>query len=549
MKKIILMGLSALFALTVHAQNPNFHIYLCFGQSNMQGKGKIEDKDKTDVPERFKMMAAVDFPKMERKMGEWYTAVPPLCRPETGISPADYFGRQLVENLPDSITVGVIDVAVDGCSIQMFDEDVCTSYIKGQPSYMTSAAAAYDNNPFRRLVDLGKKAQKDGVIKGILIHQGETDQGDDKWHHYVHRIYTRMLNELGLKPTEVPLIAGEMLRAEYGGVCAGAIDNVKRLPNVIPNTMIASSENCPGGDQYHFSTAGYRTIGRRYGKLMLKYLEGYQTSCDFEAASLRVQNDAIEMLPATNGKLHVYATDTEGVEHDVTSACQYQIANPELISIDATTLTTGQQTGTTSITASLTDKNGQQLTLDIPVSITLCCMNSTFNPALYKDGTLKKTDASLNFKTDANGYGGWVFEQGIDLSQTPYLLLDLDRKPTKNNRIVALGPGDYKDPRYFLNLSTASTTQAVDLRLLENSKKEKLDLTNVHMLAFGAVSSATLYIKSVNLSADGENPIDGILTPSDASTLPQPIYDLSGRRVQTPSKGLYIQGGKKIIKQ
>ena len=35
--------------------NPNFHIYLAFGQSNMDGAGEIEDQDLI-VSERFKMM-------------------------------------------------------------------------------------------------------------------------------------------------------------------------------------------------------------------------------------------------------------------------------------------------------------------------------------------------------------------------------------------------------------------------------------------------------------------------------------------------------------
>lgn len=548
MKRIATFVLTALFTLAGHAQDPNFHIYLCFGQSNMQGKGKIEAKDTTDVPERFKMMAAVDFPKMGRKQGEWYKAVPPLCRPETGLCPADYFGRKLVELLPDSITVGVINCSVDGCSIQMFDEDVCTGYIKGQPSYMTSAASAYDNNPFRRLVDLGKKAQQAGVIKGILIHQGETDQGDDKWHLYVHRIYTRMLAELGLEPTEVPLIAGEMLRAEYGGVNAGAIANVNCLPNVIPNVMIATSENCRNMDQYHFNSEGYRIIGRRYGKLMAAYLEAYNTQCQFDATSLRIEGDSIEMLPASKRKLHVYATDAEGTEHDVTMACQYQIADPSLLSISQTTLTTTQQLGNTTVDITLTDKSGKQLNINVPVSIGLCALNeNVFVPAIYQKGSLKATDTSINFKTGANGYGGWVFQDGVDLSQTPYLIVDLAKNPASNTRIVAF-KGDFKTPRYNFTLSTKSKVQAVDLRELQNSKKENLDVSSINMLGLSLATAGTLYINSISLSADGELPTY-ILSMQSNQTDVQPIYDLSGRRIAQPAKGLYIQGGKKFIKQ
>ena len=54
------------------------------------------------------MMAAVDFPDKGRVKGSWYAAVPPLVRHYTGLTPMDYFGRTMVGNLPDNVTVGVV---------------------------------------------------------------------------------------------------------------------------------------------------------------------------------------------------------------------------------------------------------------------------------------------------------------------------------------------------------------------------------------------------------------------------------------------------------
>ncbi len=58
--------------------DPNFHIYLCFGQSNMEGFPGVEQQDKAE-DERFQVLAAVDFPKLGRKKGSWYPAVPPCA--------------------------------------------------------------------------------------------------------------------------------------------------------------------------------------------------------------------------------------------------------------------------------------------------------------------------------------------------------------------------------------------------------------------------------------------------------------------------------------
>lgn len=49
------------------AQDQNFHIYLCVGQSNMERFPGIEEQDKGSVDERLKLLAEVDFPKSDRK--------------------------------------------------------------------------------------------------------------------------------------------------------------------------------------------------------------------------------------------------------------------------------------------------------------------------------------------------------------------------------------------------------------------------------------------------------------------------------------------------
>ena len=186
--------------------DPNFYIFLAFGQSNMEGQGDIEQEDIEGVTDRFKMMPAIDMPQQKREALKWYKAVPPLCRQWTHISPLDNFGRTLVDNLPEEITIGVINVAVGGCSIDMFDEDKCEDYVKTTEDWLQEIAAEYDNHPFKVLMNAAKKAQESGVIKGILLHQGESNNGDQAWPYNVKKIYERMLTELNLKAEDVPLL-------------------------------------------------------------------------------------------------------------------------------------------------------------------------------------------------------------------------------------------------------------------------------------------------------------------------------------------------------
>ena len=115
-KKIFITLLLAVLALGAHAQDPNFYIFLCFGQSNMEGNARPEAQDLASPGPRFLLMPAVDFPaangRAARKKGEWCEASAPLCRPNNGLTPADWFGRTLVASLPENIKICVIHVAI-----------------------------------------------------------------------------------------------------------------------------------------------------------------------------------------------------------------------------------------------------------------------------------------------------------------------------------------------------------------------------------------------------------------------------------------------------
>ncbi|QIA08072.1 sialate O-acetylesterase [Draconibacterium halophilum] len=255
------------------SQDPNFHIYLCFGQSNMEGNARIEAQDTVDVNPRFQVMSTIDCSELGRTKGSWYTAVPPLCRCKTGLTPADYFGRTLVENLPKHIKVGVINVAVGGCKIELFDKDSCESYVETAPFWMKGMLKPYENDPYARLVEMAKLAQKDGVITGILLHQGESNTGDSLWTEKVKIVYENLVADLGLQADNVPLLAGEVVGDDQNGQCASMNKIIATLPDVIPNAYVIPSVGCPQrGDGLHFTAEGYRMLGKRYGEKMLSLL-------------------------------------------------------------------------------------------------------------------------------------------------------------------------------------------------------------------------------------------------------------------------------------
>lgn len=268
-KQLVVLFLLLQITNYMNAQDSNFHIYLCFGQSNMEGQGAIEGQDST-VNERFQVFQALNCPEAGRKKAQWYPAVPPLCQCHSGLSPADYFGRTMVQELPDSVKVGVIVVAVGGCDIRLFDKDIYEGYTQTfSESWFTDKIAFYQGNPYKYLLDLARRAQNDGVIKGILLHQGETNTGDTLWPTYVKKIYTDLLNDLSLKANKVPLVAGEVVSVK-GSCCASMNPVINQLPKFIPTAHVVSSKGCTAKDEAHFDAAGYRLLGERYARKILE---------------------------------------------------------------------------------------------------------------------------------------------------------------------------------------------------------------------------------------------------------------------------------------
>lgn len=271
---LALLCLAAFLAFPLGASadpDPNFHIYLCFGQSNMESGGTMNEADR-EVDKRFQVMADFDAPNRGWKKGRWYDAVPPLSAKGRGICMVDYFGRTLVAKLPENVRVGVIKVSVPGCKIELFEKGTFQAYLDSEREWMKKIVQGYGGHPYQYLTDMAKLAQQDGVIKGILLHQGESNAGDKEWPNKVKGVYDQLITDLNLKPEEVPLLVGELVHADQEGRCAGFNEIIAELPKLLPNCFVISSAGCPSNDRLHFNAEGSREFGKRYGEKMLELL-------------------------------------------------------------------------------------------------------------------------------------------------------------------------------------------------------------------------------------------------------------------------------------
>ena len=285
------------------APNPNFHIYIAYGQSNMAGNGEIVPaEDQATDPKNFLMIASHNANARQRsgsttqsiETGKWYPAIPPMFHPTENLSPADYFGRAMVDSLP-GVTVGIIPVAIGAVAIKAFDKDQYKAYFSSAESYIQNWARDYDSNPYQRIVDLGKKAKEVGVIKGFIFHQGESDDTGGEWQNTVYKTYKDIVDALELDENEVAFVAGELLQ-EGNNCCGSKNGGIAQLKNKFKKFGLASSKGLQGNgkDPYHFGRAGVIELGKRYCSEMLKLIK---TEIDPNAPAVNLADPTQSTVP------------------------------------------------------------------------------------------------------------------------------------------------------------------------------------------------------------------------------------------------------------
>ncbi len=227
----------------------DLHLYLLIGQSNMAGRGKVEEADK--VPHARVLMFTKD--------NTWAPAVDPLHfdKPTiAGVGLGSTFGRVMADANPN-VTIGLIPCAVGGTPLSRWQ--------KGGDLYEQALVRA-------------KAAMKDGMLKGILWHQGEGDSGSEATaKNYAERLAQAVKDwrkDLGV--SEAPFVAGKLglflAKANKDGKPSYwpvVNEQIAHLPKLVPHCAVVESDGLVHkGDAVHFDTASLREFGKRYAAKM-----------------------------------------------------------------------------------------------------------------------------------------------------------------------------------------------------------------------------------------------------------------------------------------
>ncbi len=241
-----------------------------------------------------------------------------------GLGPGDMFGVTMAEAAGPEVTIGLVGAAYGGTDIEAHLKN-CAQYGACKPPYgdVSGAPVANGTTPiYQWILDLGKKAQQVGVIKGIIFHHGENNAGEATWLPRVNEFITSLRNDLSLDPAEVPFIAGELPRT---GCCAASHNPlVQQIPDYVENGHWVSSGPMPDGtilgdrsDRLHWSTFSVIEMGKRYAAKMLEVGHYEPGSCGEEngtpiCCTLSADPDGDGVGEQNNGQMCIVTEQTTG---------------------------------------------------------------------------------------------------------------------------------------------------------------------------------------------------------------------------------------------
>ena len=216
-------------------------MFLLIGQSNMAGRGRIDEVSKLVHPDVSMFRA-----------GRWIPAEEPIHtdKPEiAGIGLGMSFAVSLIREA-GMAPVGLIPCAVGGTPLDR--------WIAGSDLYEEAIATT-------------RAAVGGGTLSGILWHQGEGDSGTrDDAASYAER-FRNMVQSLrsDLSAESVPVIAGELgpfLQHHEGCDFFKLVNTqLKELEINLPGYACVSAEGMKdNGDSLHFNASSLRELGVRY---------------------------------------------------------------------------------------------------------------------------------------------------------------------------------------------------------------------------------------------------------------------------------------------
>jgi iduronate 2-sulfatase len=243
-----------------------YDVYILAGQSNMDGRGDVQDLPKVLKSKQPGVLIYYTHPADPKKDGEKPTqsdawqrlapgySVPTRSRrislPSKTFGPEVSFGHAIQKTLGGDRAVAIIKVTRGGTNLRSdWSPD----------GFMYQSLITTVNDAMAAL----KKAGHEGEIRGVLWHQGESDSRRlDEYQGELETLIANTRKAVG-KP-ELPFLIGELAPTKPAAFRALQ----KTIADENDRVVLVRSVSLKTKDKTHFDAASQVEIGKRFAKAM-----------------------------------------------------------------------------------------------------------------------------------------------------------------------------------------------------------------------------------------------------------------------------------------
>lgn len=268
---------------------PKLDLYLCIGQSNMAGRGYMDESKGDLIPleNSYLFTPEFNFEKASNPMNKYSNIRRELSMQQ--ISPSWGFAKYLNDRLSD-VTTGMIVNAQGGSAME--------DWQKGKSLYDSTVSRA-------------KEAVKWGDFKGILWHQGESNVSAEKIAAYPNQLKAMVNNlRIDLAAPNACFIAGELIYS-YGG-STNFNKMIQTIASFLENSDYVSAKDLQpraAGD-VHFDRGSNILLGERYAEKVINKIYPYLSSVNY------VNNQSKEVVYADKKQIYIQGFN-EGSEFSI----------------------------------------------------------------------------------------------------------------------------------------------------------------------------------------------------------------------------------------
>ncbi|AMR27554.1 hypothetical protein A0257_10900 [Hymenobacter psoromatis] len=246
-----------------------FDIYLLIGQSNMAGRAEISAADR-DSLQNVLLFTGTSWEKATNPLNKYSTVREALNIQLLG--PGYTFGRKLAARMGQ--TIGLVVNARGSTSISQW-----------QKGY----SGANDFDLYEQAVAQLRKVQGQGTFKGIIWHQGESDQSNSgAYLAKFQQLVTNLRQDLG---ANVPIVAGELGKWRTSSVNLNAV--IQSIPANVTNGYYVTADGLTplNGDltEPHFDGLSQHILGERYADRIASVVYNLVLAATPSAAAAQVQ--------------------------------------------------------------------------------------------------------------------------------------------------------------------------------------------------------------------------------------------------------------------